>query len=785
MHAFINISGLAIAFSVCILLFLLCYFQFSFDTFHDDKERLFRISLISNPGSGEEGNTNLPLPLKAALEQDIPGIEKVVRVNMGRRENISYQDKNIEQVVLRTDPSFFEIFNFPVLRGDTTPLKELQGIALSEHTAEALFGEQDPIGKQVQIGPESAVQSFTVSAVVKNAPGNSSITFDAVARMETKADYAQTATNWSAGSSNIYIKTEPQTSIPQLEEQLSLVVDKYYAATLAQLKRDHANPEGAEELLVMDLTNMEDVHFSGDKGTPKALIYAIMGIGIFILMIACFNFVNLNIAQSFSRSRELGIRKTLGASRFSIFLQLWGEAFLLYFIGFILGILLTLQLVPIFNSHFDARINPATLVAPGFILIIILIFLLVTLVAGGLPALNLVNFRLVEILKGKVTTGKPGVFRNALIVGQFAISALLISISWIASQQLNHLREIPLGFVAEQVVSIPVGEKDDGRKILKRLRNEFAQNPNVLSITGAGNNLGRGRDRTTSRTTVGIDYQGKHIEADWLLTDYDYLETLSIRLQKGRDFNRAIASDSIHAVVVTESFAKEMGEADPVGKYLGRENGEGGTLIIGVVNTFNAYSPSGGTRPIVMHLSPKQRINYIFVKVSLADYQQTMEMLETAWEKHSSHAAWNASFLDENLQAWYEQEQILTAVFGIASGIAIFLSCLGLFAIALIVIEMRIKEIGIRKVLGASVGTIVRMISAHFLKLILVSLILALPLAWFAMQTWIEGYTYRIELNPLTFLYVALLVSLLALATISFHAIRAALVNPVKTLSAD
>jgi len=317
------------------------------------------------------------------------------------------------------------------------------------------------------------------------------------------------------------------------------------------------------------------------------------------------------------------------------------------------------------------------------------------------------------------------------------------------------------------------------------MRNELSEDSNIVSIAGTGSNLGRGRDRTTSRTIVGFDYKQKHLEADWLLADFDYLKTLGIPIRQGRDFSPDMASDSINAIVVTESFARAMGEADPVGKYIGGDDGSPGNQIIGVIPDFNAYSPSELSLPIAMHLSSDEALNYVFIKVRSDDPQAIMKKLEMKWEKVSDNATFNASYLDENLQAWYEGEMVLTTVFGLASAIAIFLSCLGLFAISLLVIESRTKEIGIRKVMGASVNGIVKMISLHFLKLILISLLIALPVAWYAMQRWIENYSYRIDINPLTFIGVSVLVAVIAIITVGYHSVKAALVNPVKSLYAE
>jgi ABC-type antimicrobial peptide transport system permease subunit len=783
LHAFINVAGLAVAFSICILLFLVSYFHLSFDSFHEEKSQLFRTSRFTNSIQGSEMSSQMPLPAAAAFEDEMPEIETAVTVNRGKPENIAYENKNIERPITRTEPDFFDLFTFHIIKGNReTMLSGIHNIALSESTAHAIFGETDPIGKELKIGKLGEEQIYSVSAVLKDAPKNSSIRFDAVARIESLNGYTENKNNWGSNASNVFIKVTKNTDLRIVEDKLVPFVEKYYPEQLAQLKSEHPEAMETRELLNIGLTNIEDIHFSGERSAPKALVYAIMALGIFILLIACFNFVNLNMAQSFKRSRELGVRKTLGAFKGQLFLQLWGEAFLLYFFGFSIGMAVAYQLLPSFSAQFGGGLDIAVLFQPTFLAIIISVFIGVTLIAGGFPALKMANFRLVEILKGNVSTKKPGVLRNTLLIGQFAISSLLICVSWIASQQLDFLREIPIGFEKEQVVSIPVGYQEDGRKVLARLRNELANDSNIISITGAGGNLGRGRDRTTSTSIVGLDYDQNQISAYRLLGDFDYLKTLQIPILKGRDFDSNFGTDTTNAVIVTESFVKAMGESDPVGKYLG---GEEGNQIIGVVPDFNAYSPSEKTLPILIDLSADEAINYIFLKVSTDNPQIVMERLASVWEKVAPRAIFNASFLDENLQAWYEVESTMTRIFGIASGIAILLSCLGLFAISLLVIELRTKEIGIRKVMGASVKGIVRMISIHFLRLVFISLVIAVPLAWYAMQNWIEGYENRIAIDPLTFVWVGFLVALVTVLTVGFHAIKAATANPVKSLKTE
>ncbi|MFS4445977.1 FtsX-like permease family protein [Maribacter sp. 2307UL18-2] len=785
LHATIHIMGLAVAFSICTLLFLIAYFHLSFDSFHEDKSRLFKVSRFENNVQGPEITTNMPLPLSRALKSDIGDVEFAVVVNKERPENFSYQDKDLSRVITRTEPGFFDLFNFPIIKGDSkAALSDLQNIVLAESTAKDIFGETDPIGKRLKIGKAGEEQFYIVSAIAKDAPKNSSIHFDAIARIESLNGYDTKKDRWNANSSNVFVKILEKSNLPLVESKLSPFVEKYYPDQLERLKQEHPETKETDELLNLKLINIEDIHF-GRRGAPKALIYAIMSLGAFILLIACFNFINLNMAQSFQRSRELGVRKTLGAFKKQLFFQLWGEAFFVYFIGFVMGIAFAAQLLPEVNARFGGGIEISTLLQPSFLAIMGGVFMMVTLIAGGYPALKMSNFRLVEILKGNVSAKKPGTLRNSLLVGQFAISTLLICISFIAAQQLNFLKQKPIGFEKQQVVSIPVGNQSDGRKVLDRLRNELASDPAVISLAGSGSNLGRGRDRTTSRSIIGIEYNENQIQADELLVDFDYLKTLQIPIVKGRDFSKRFGTDTTNMAVVTESFVKAMGETDPIGKYFGDDDETSRSKIIGVIPDFNAHSPSEKSLPIVLHLSADQAINYIFVKVKSNDPEIVLNRLETTWEKVTGNVDFNASFLDENLQAWYEMESTLTGVFTIASTIAIFLSCLGLFAISLMLIELRTKEIGIRKVMGASIKNIVSMISLHFLKLVFIGLLIAIPLAWYAMQNWIQGYEYRIEINPLTFIGVGFLVAFIALLTVSFHSIKAALANPVKSLRSE
>ncbi|WP_225975198.1 FtsX-like permease family protein [Anseongella ginsenosidimutans] len=515
------------------------------------------------------------------------------------------------------------------------------------------------------------------------------------------------------------------------------------------------------------------------------MIYAILGIAFFILLIAGINFINLNVARSFTRAREVGVRKSLGALKSQLFVQIWGEAAMICVAGFLVGGLLAWLLLPQYNALFQAPLNPSWLFSPGFAALMLGVLALLTLAAGGYPAWQLSRFNPVEVLKGKVSLKRPGLLRNSLIVMQFAMASLLICCTITAARQVNYLRKQPLGFEKEQVISIPVGSKVDGRQALGRMRNMLANDPQIQAITGTGVNLGIGRDRSSTRSVISFNYKGQEVSTDWLLVDYEYLKTLDIELLAGREFDPAFPADADHRVIISESLAQKLGMTDPVGKFFQTDTGATPYQVIGLVPDFHLYSLANKVQPITMHFSNEEAISYIFVRVSPQSLAGSMDKLKQAWKEAAPRSEFLGSFLNENIDAQYRDEERLSQVFGFASGIAILLSCLGLFAVALMVIEQRTKEIGVRKVLGASIPGIIMVLSHDFMKLVLAALLIAIPAAWFFMQQWLNNYPYRVEMSLGVFVLTSLAILLIALLTISFQSIRAALMNPVRSLRSE
>jgi putative ABC transport system permease protein len=786
-YAFIDVVGLSVAFCVSVFLFLTAYFQLTFDNFHEDGDRIFQTYFFSNQPEKADRTSSMPFPITPALKAEFSEIEGITRIVNGS-DVIEYKGKYFDKQIKFADPDLLTMFSFPLIKGNkSTALKDLSSIVISENMAKAVFGNEDPIGKQIQVGLNERKKQYVVTGVLADFPDNSSIQFDAFVRTENANGYQQQKNSWDAYSHIVFVKLKPGVEKTAFEKHLKSFTQKYFANTIASLKKKGAKPDEHGDLYALRLQNLANVHFatevSGGKGTPVALIYALMGIAFFILLIACINFINLNVARSFIRAREVGVRKSLGALKNQLFVQIWGEAAVICFFGFLTGVVLSILLLPTFNATFQGKLSLEYMLEPDKMAIMVGLFLLVTFIAGGYPALQMSKFNAVEVLKGKVSLKRPGVLRNSLIITQFTLSSLLICCTVIAVQQVDHLRKQPLGFQKEEVISIPVGNKINGKLALRRLRNKLDGDPGVVSLTGSGVNLGLGLDRSSSRSVIGFTFKEKEVSTDWLGVEYDYLKTLNIKLLDGREFDPTYPADSLDRVIITESMAKMIGEKNPVGKYFQTDTAGAKIQIIGLVPDFNLYSSKDEKKPITIHL--QQTPNYIFVRVTPQSLSASMEKLKAAWKEISPESEFKGSFMDQNTKNWYKEEERLSQVFSMASGIAILLSSLGLFAVALMLIEQRTKEIGVRKVLGASISNLVFVLSKDFVRLVLISILIATPIAWFFMQKWLNNYPYRIEINPFVFVGVGMGAIIVAVVTVSFQSVKAALMNPVKSLKSE
>jgi ABC-type antimicrobial peptide transport system permease subunit len=795
LNASVNILGLMIAFTCCILLFLTVHREFTYDDFQVNKEKLFKVYNVSYAADGDEKDDAMSYPMGPALKAEVPGMLKVTAI-MNAGSTIRYRDKEVEKTVRLVDNDFFSMFSFPIVAGDkVAPLGDLGKVVLSESTTTALFGKESPVGKMVQVKLNGQWKDLMVSAVIADQPQNSSIRYSVLARIEINTSYPQLKSDWTANHHPVYVQAAPGITQQQLEKGMRQLVKKYSMADFndANMKAKGYRKDANGDYFASKLLPFSALHFDNELGSgdtvSKSYLYILILISVVVMAIACFNFINLNVARAFTRAKEVGVRKTIGAGKKHIFFQLWTESLLLCLIALGAGLLLTFLVLKPFNELFTERLAMSALLDPAVLAITLAGVLLVSFLAGGYPAWLVARFRVIEVLKGKVAVNSASWLRNGLITFQFVMASLLICGTLVIYSQFEHLRTAPLGFKQESIISIPVRRAENTVKYLAALRARLQSQPQVISMTGSSVNVGIGQDGSQSQHQVGFDWQGKSINTTMLVVDYDFLKTLDIKPIGGRDFSREYPADtlsSVNTVVVTESMAKQFGVKNAVDLSFISDSAKPRWHIIGVIPDIRFYSMRQKPDPLALQFRKNNAgLSYILVKVRTDNPVQVMSLVSEAYKAIEPDNVVRPSFLTENTRRWYDREQRLSSIFCSAAVIAILLSCLGLFAIVSLVVEQRRKEIGVRKVLGASLPQITGLLSKDFVRLVLLAFVLATPIAWFALNKWLEDFSYRIVIGWWIFPIAGVLTLLIALLTISAQTIRAALANPVDALRSE
>lgn len=784
---FVNIIGLSVAIGTALLLCMTVYKEFSYDNFHQKGNRLY--SIYKELWMPEQFLTvpNMPHPMGPAVKAELPGVKESVRLVSNTTAFRVGSEQQITTVTY-TEPQFFSMFSFPIVKGE--PRLGLTDIVLSEKTAANLFGKEDPIGKQVEMKYKDQWKPMTVTGVVKDAPDNSSISYATIVRLENQEAFSANDGNWFNLSLETFVELEPGTDPEALRRASKDMIAKYYGEDIERQKSGgaKAGPYGAYQLL--NFVPMEEVHFSPHSnlgGGKKALVLMLLFIAGFLLFIASINFVNLTLARSFTRAREVGMRKVLGAGKWQLSLQLWGEALLLFLISMVIGGLLAWLLLPAYNSLFRSGVSFGLLLQPKFIGGIVATLLLVTALAGGYPAAVMSRAKTLLVLKGKMTTGRTNYFRNSLIVTQFVFSCLLIIGTLIAWRQMAYLRDKPLGYNSAEVISIPVGVKENGNAVLERLRAELKGQPGIVSVTGTNFNFGSGLDGRNSTSIINWDQDGRDLKAHWQAVSTDYVETMSLQLVAGRDFSAAMASDS-NAFVINEQMARQFGPGKGHVGYRFRLDSESTTeyQVIGIVKDYHFKSLHKEIEPLMLHLMyAGERPYYLFVRVAPGGLAASMDRVEAAWKRVAPETPFIGSFVNENTERQYEAEQTLTKIFISGGVLTIIISCMGLFAMAMLIIGQRTREIGIRKVLGASAAGVAALISRDFLVLVGIAILIASPVAYFLMRQWLKEFAYRTDIHWSVFVLAGGLAMLVAALTVSFQSVKAALMNPVKSLRTE
>lgn len=779
----INIIGLVIGMTCCLFIFIYVQDELSYDKFHRDYERMYRIGLHGKIAGQEVHTSTTSLPLGPTMKSEVPGVEEVLRLIPAsggagmafRNEDISFT----ENKVFYADSNFYEFFTFNLLQGDpTTALSEPNSIVITEALAKKYFGTTEALGKTLVVGNEK--MACKVTGITAEAPSNSHFHFNAIISYVTvEKDFFQ---GWSANSIQTYIKVNPTTPVADINSKLEDLVEKYVGKELEAglgIKFEEFRKQGG--IFSYYLYPLADSHLK--SGLPDDLepagdityVYIFSGVGLFILLLACINFMNLSTARSAGRAKEVGLRKTLGSPRTQMIFQFLSESFLYSFLSIALAIGVSYLLLPQFNLLSGKQLSLQVLMSPAFLAAVVVLIVVVGLVAGSYPAFYLTAYKPVEVLKGKVRAGmKSKGIRSSLVVLQFAVSTFLIVSTMVVFQQLTFMQNKNLGLDKENVISITGTTRlGDNRKAFK----EAIELQAGVVKSSYTNNIFPGVNNTTI-----VREKGKEMDhlVGMYYADWDHLDVMKFNLKEGRFFSRDLATDST-AAIINEAAVHEYGLQNPLMAELMDFNGPTPEVIrvVGVVHDFNFESLRTQVRPMVIRLADYSRV--LMVRYE-GNPQTLIAAIEKQWKELAPGEPFEYTFLDQNFDSLFRSEMRLRDIFTTFAMLAIFIACLGLFALAAFTTEQRTKEIGVRKAMGASVFSLTVLLSKEFTRLVVISILPALVVGWFAADWWLQGFSYRMELKPVVFVLCGLGSIVIAWITVSYQSIKAAKVNPVHSL---
>lgn len=798
--SFINIFGLSIGLACCMLIALYLAFETSYDTQHKNADNTYQIvTAFITKGSKPMKLPNTPAPMADALKQEYPEITETARMMKLFTEDktiVQFNPANgerksfLEERGYLADGSLFKIFSYKFIEGSpSSALVNPRTIVLSQQLATKLFGNQPALNKVVHINSNTnGEQDYTVNGVVATSTTPSHIDANFFLSMKGGAmeDYMKRQAHDFASNNMFYtyLLLKPGTNPKSVEAKLPAFMNKYAGKDMERIgfKKEQS------------LLSLRDIHLSSEvpnnvtPGASKTYLYVLFSIAIFTLLIACINFMNLSTARSSKRSAEVGVRKVLGAEKTTLIRQFLGESILMTIIAFIFAICITLVLLPIFNSVSGREItlsfNKDAMVMVKFLALA----LFTGILAGSYPAFYLSSFNPVKVLKGKLSNSLAVVaVRKGLVVFQFIISVVLIIASVVIARQMNYMRSTDLGFTKDQQIVIPL-RTGASKSAYNAMRAELAANSQVVSVGASyyypgifnpADNLMRSEEQNS--------VESKRTRMNYI--DDHFLQTLNIKPVAGRLFSAEFPSDSVNSIVINETAARELGFKSPAGavgkKLFNHFQDQTNTYnIVGVVKDFHYEDLHLPVTPYGFMVATGN-FNYMMVHTKAGNISSLLQTIENTWKKYDQNDPFDYSFLDEDFQKNYKADARLAAIVGYFTVVAILISCLGLFGLAAFSAEQRTKEIGVRKVLGASVKTIVSLLSTDFLKLILVSVIIASPIAWWLMNKWLQEFAYRKDIDWTIFAYTTIIAMAIGVITIGSQALKAALVNPVKSLRSE
>ncbi len=769
----INILGLAIGLACALMILLWVQDELTYDKFHEHADRLYRVE-EDQYYSGEVYHVNVtPYPSGPVWKEEIPEIEDACRFQWPSGMLFTFGEKAFyEGGCVAVDSSFFNLFTYEFLNGNkATALTEPYSAVLTEETAGKYFGNENPIGRSLSVNNKF---EFTVTAVLKSIPKNSILQFDILVPFDYLKEIGQYNDSWGSNSIRTYIKLYENVIIDSVDSKLTAVVKKH-------------NENTTTDFMAAPFTRIHLHQYWGYGHDPGAIVfvYIFSAIAVFVLLIACINFMNLSTARSATRAREIGLRKVSGAHRRAVITQFFGESVLLAFVSLIFALIIVSSVLEIFNKVAGKDLDFSSLLSPQFIIAMILVTLLAGLVSGIYPALYLSAFRPIKVLKGDLSTGmKSGWFRKVLVVVQFTLSVFLIIGTLIIYRQLNYMKSKDLGYDKENMFYFQM--RGEIKENYQNIKDAFLRDPQVLGVSAASH-----QPHQIGSNSGGGDWDGKDPDQSVLIgtniVDYDFVETMKIELKDGRSFSREFPSDmaspadSSANFMINEVLETIMDKENAVGERFRMWGMEG--RIIGVMKDFHYHAVRSKIEPLMFFLAPTDWFSWITVRVAPGNLEKTMRGLEETWKEIMPGYPFDYHFVDESLDLMYRTEERLGTLLKYFTILAIIIACLGLFGLASFTAERRTREIGVRKVMGARVSSVMMLLSKEFSLLVMISCMIAIPASLLVMRkVFLQNFEYRTDMAWWIFLAASLAALLIAILTVSYQAARAALTNPANAL---
>jgi putative ABC transport system permease protein len=786
-YALINTLGLAVGIAACLLIVLVLQFETSFDNFHSKKNHIYRVGSEFHTQDGVDYSAGSCFPTGPALRLDFPQLKQVAQIfkrgnDQVTIENDGKEPKKFLADVYYAEPEFFNMFDFAWLYGDAkTTLTQPASAALTQEVAEKYFGDwHSAIGKTIKYSNDNK-QVYKINGILKNIPVNTDFPLGIVVSFSTLH------TTWIEPQMSDWVSTFGAAyTFITLSPDLS---KEKFNSLMPAFSRRHKPADYAKDTYIAQ--PLADIHYDdrfgnyGDHFFSRSLVTALTLIGIFLIIIACVNFVNLATAQAVNRSKEVGVRKVLGSTRKQLALQFLGETALITIASIFAALLIASAALPFLSKLLEVHIKMNLINSPALILFLVIVFIMVTFLSGFYPALVLSGFNPITALKSKVSTSTTGgiSLRRGLVILQFVIAHILIIGTLIVVSQMNYFRNAALGFDKAQIINVDVPADSISHMKMDYLKNRLVQNPSIKNVSYSYRGPSS-EGNWNSDLKFDHDAKNTNFSANLKWADGDYFKTFNIQFVAGRPY---YPSDTVKEFVVNETFMKKVGvtkSKDGIGKQLNFWDGKKVGPIVGVIRDFNSFSLRQPMAPVVLS-TWKEVYQTINIKLKPGDEKQVLAFVEKEWTKAFPDYVYKYEFLDETINNFYKQEGQLSQLYKIFAAIAIFISCIGLYGLVSFMVVQRTKEVGIRKVLGANVANIVYLLSKEFTFLIIIAFAIAGPVAYYIMHKWLQNYSYRIELGASIFLISIISSIVIAWITVGHRAIKAALANPVKSLRTE